>query len=84
MDTTPNLPTITTISETRPLARVSHLCTVCGQPIAIGSHYSRIVLRNHDTLNPRKALAVIKWHLPYCPEAEMAEGRARPHQGGTL
>lgn len=77
-----NLPTITTISETRPLARFPHLCTVCGQSIAIGSYYSRIVLRNHDTLNPKKALAVIKWHLPYCPEGKAPARPQSDAKGG--
>lgn len=62
------LPRVSTISESRPLAQTSHTCTVCGTPIAIGLRYHRIVLRNDDALNPKKALQVIKWHLPFCPE----------------
>ena len=64
------LPSITTISESRPLARSFHTCTVCGTPIAIGLRYQRIVLRNHDALNLKKALRVVKWHLPFCPQGE--------------
>lgn len=67
---TDNLPQITTISETRPLAHTSHLCTVCGRAILPGTHYSRILLRRDDALDVRKALTVVKWHLPYCPAGE--------------
>lgn len=65
-----NLPHVSTISESRPLARTPHVCTVCGLPIAIGSRYSKHVLCNHDSINPKKRLVVVRWHLPYCPEGE--------------
>lgn len=64
---TDNLPTVSTISESRPLARTPHTCTVCGLQIAIGTRYSKHVLCNHDALNPKKRLVVVRWHLPYCP-----------------
>lgn len=67
-----DLPCVTTISESRPLAQTEHQCSVCGRAILKGTRYSRIVLRNDDALNPRKALQVIKWHLPFCPEVSNA------------
>lgn len=65
-----DLPLITTISESRPLARTTHTCTVCGLPIAIGTRYSRHVISNDDALDRKHKLRVIKWHLPYCPRGE--------------
>ena len=61
-------PKVTVIGERDPLAAHPHNCTVCGRPIAIGSRYHRVVLRNHESLDRRKALVVAKYHLPYCPE----------------
>lgn len=65
-----DLPLITTINESRPLARTSHTCSVCGLPIAIGTRYSRTLIRDDDLLDRKKALKVVKWHLPLCPEGE--------------
>jgi hypothetical protein len=63
-----DLPLVTTISESRPLAQTEHRCTVCGHMILRGTRYSRTLLRNDDAINPKKSLQVVKWHLPYCPE----------------
>lgn len=63
-----DLPSIVTIASTRPLARSEHTCTVCGLPIAIGSRYERVVLRNDELLDRAHSLRVVKWHLPFCPE----------------
>ena len=64
-----DLPSVRHLSSTRPLARLEHSCSVCGFPIAIGTRYERILLRDTDALNQKKSLRVIKWHLPHCPEA---------------
>lgn len=58
---------LTNLRESRPLARLSHTCSVCGQPIAIGSRYSRTVVIDAESI--RNRLKVIRWHLPHCPEA---------------
>lgn len=54
------------IAESRPLARTSHKCSVCGLPIAIGTRYQRILYRDNTSL--RRDVRVIKWHLPRCPD----------------
>lgn len=63
-----DLPRIRHVSHSRPLAAVAHLCSVCGQPIAIGSQYEKHTIVNCDALG-RKAhrLLTFKWHLPQCP-----------------
>ena len=58
------------IAATRQRARVPHTCSVCNGTIAIGSLYSKHLLRDRGALNPRKALTTVRWHLPYCPEGE--------------
>lgn len=70
-----DLPVVHEIAASRPLARVPHICTVCGLPIAIGTRYSRHIIRNDDLLDRRKNLQVVKWHLPFCPE-NATEGSA--------
>jgi hypothetical protein len=63
-----DLPNVKPINQTRPLARKVHLCSVCGQPIAIGQSYERHLVRNIDALDPKKSLIVFKWHAEACPE----------------
>lgn len=58
---------ITLIRESRPLARFPHRCTVCGQPIAIGTQYSCVIVRDNDRKDKNRNLISFKWHLPSCP-----------------
>lgn len=51
--------------ESRPLARAPHTCSVCGHPIAIGSHYDRVVIV--DRFSTDKARIVLKLHCGPCP-----------------
>ena len=52
------------IAVTRPLARTTHTCSVCGRPIAIGSRYERHLYRDDAALTA--TLRVAKWHWPRC------------------
>lgn len=61
-----DLPRISLIEESRPLAARLHTCTICGQPIAIGSRYDRYVIANRDLVGPNrhKRLRALKCHYP--------------------
>lgn len=65
------LPSITHIAESRPLARTSHTCTICGTSIAIGTRYIRYVYRDDDALDRRTAIRQAKLHVS-CPRKEDA------------
>lgn len=74
MTTVPDItgfPDVIEIAATRQRARKPHTCSVCGATIAIGSLYSKHLLRNRDAINPKKALVCVRWHLPHCPEASL-------------
>lgn len=62
-------PEIKQLSSERRRALKEHSCSVCGLPIAIGTRYERILTKDFDALNPKRPLRVVKWHLPFCPEA---------------
>jgi hypothetical protein len=53
------------IAEACPLARRPHLCSVCSQPIAIGSRYDRIVYIDKRNVGAKPTVA--KLHRPSCP-----------------
>jgi hypothetical protein len=65
-----DLPRISLVSETRPLAATLHHCTICGLPIAIGTLYDRYIIANHDLVGPNrhKRLRTLKCHYPRCEE----------------
>ena len=63
-----SLPSIRQIAEGSPLAARPHTCSVCGEPIAIGERYTRILYLDQDTLDRKHALRVAKIHSGPCPE----------------
>lgn len=61
---------ITLIRESRPLAALPHRCSICSHPIAMGSRYACVVVRDNERQDRNRNLVTLKWHLPSCP-AEM-------------
>jgi len=55
------------IRESRPLARFPHSCSICSLPIAIGTEYSCVVIRDSSRSDRNKNLVQLRWHLPLCP-----------------
>lgn len=69
------LPIVREIATSRPLARVSHTCTICGCPIAIGQRYERILYRDLTALNQSRSLRTVKLHeIGRCPATESSNG----------
>lgn len=53
------------IAEACPLARRPHTCSICGNPIAIGDRYERLVYVDKSQIGARPLIA--KLHKPRCP-----------------
>lgn len=64
--TTLDLPVIRVLSETIPLAKAKHFCTICGRVIEPGSRYHRYVFRNDALLDRKTSLRVAKTCFPIC------------------
>lgn len=59
---------LTVVREATPRARFTYRCNCCSLPIPAGSPHHLYVIRDADSLNPRKALRQWRVHL-VCPEA---------------
>lgn len=60
---------LTKISQRHHIAAKPHRCVICDGEILPGEAHERLVYRMNDSLEPRKALRSVRFHLR-CPPME--------------
>lgn len=60
------LPSVTKIAEESPKASKPHRCMICDGEIAVGEKHRRLIYKLNDSLDSRRNLRSIRFHIGPC------------------